>query len=175
MSRNGRTTFPSPNTSPPMATAPSVPARSTSSWRGPKKNETNPEFQEAGPAGGPGPEPPQKLVANTPFGNNPLVDWGVWPLDNDDSSKGDHRVASWAVEKLESLPKEQPFFLAAGFFLPHVPCYSTQKWHDLYPNDASILPAFRPDDRDDTPAPHGGFTGASRNHAGNGFRTITKT
>jgi len=120
------------------------------SWRGSKKNEPTPEFQEAGPAGGPGPKPPEKLVPNTPFGNNPLVDWGVWPLDNDDSTKGDHQVASWAVEKLETLPKEQPFFLAAGFFLPHVPCYSTQKWHDLYPNDASILPPLLAGDRDDT-------------------------
>jgi arylsulfatase A-like enzyme len=90
-------------------------------------------------------------VADTPFGNNPLVDWGVWPLDNDDSSKGDHQVASWAVEKLESLPQDKPFFLAAGFFLPHVPCYATQKWHDLYPNDASVLPAIQSGDRDDTP------------------------
>lgn len=121
------------------------------SWRGPKPKETVPEFQEAGPAGGPGPKPPQKLVADTPFGNNPLVDWGVWPLDNDDSSKGDHSVASWAIEKLDTLPKDQPFFLAAGFFLPHVPCYATQKWHDLYPNDSSILPPIQPGDRDDTP------------------------
>jgi choline-sulfatase len=126
------------------------------SWRSPapkgkKASVASPEFQEAGPAGGPGPRPPQKLVANTPFGNNPLVDWGVWPLDNDDSTKGDHEVASWAVEKLETLPKDQPFFLAAGFFLPHVPCYATQKWHDLYPKDASILPLMSEGDRDDTP------------------------
>lgn len=126
------------------------------SWRGPKPKDRvasslPPEFGEAGPAGGPGALPPQKLVANTPFGNHPLVDWGVWPLDGDDSTKGDHAVASWAVEKLESLPGDRPFFLAAGFFLPHVPCYATQKWHDLYPADDSILPPMLEGDRDDTP------------------------
>jgi arylsulfatase A-like enzyme len=41
--------------------------------------------------------------------------------------------------------------LAAGFFLPHVPCYATQRWFDLYPDDDSVLPKVRDDDRDDTP------------------------
>ncbi len=121
------------------------------SWRQAKKGETKPEFQVTGPTGGVGTKPPEKLVKGVPFGDHPLLDWGVWPLDNDDSSKGDYQVASWAVEQLESMPKDQPFFLAAGFFLPHVPCYATQKWHDLYPNDESILPEIRDDDRDDTP------------------------
>ena len=109
------------------------------------------EFQEVGPAGGFGTKPPAKLVPPTPFGNHALLDWGVWPLDNDDTEKGDYQVASWAVEKLEGMKKDEPFFLAAGFFLPHVPCYATQKWFDLYPDDDTVLPAFREDDRDDTP------------------------
>jgi arylsulfatase A-like enzyme len=79
------------------------------------------------------------------------MDWGVWPPDNDDTAKGDHAVASWAIGKLEALPPGLPFFLAAGFFLPHVPCYATQKWFDLYPDDASVLPPIRADDRADTP------------------------
>jgi arylsulfatase A-like enzyme len=79
------------------------------------------------------------------------MDWGVWPLDNDDSEKGDYQVASWAVEQLETLPEEEPFFLAVGFFLPHVPCYATQQWFDLYPDDDSVLPPVLESDRDDTP------------------------
>jgi arylsulfatase A-like enzyme len=85
------------------------------------------------------------------MGDHPLVDWGVWPLDNDDTGKGDYAVASWAVEQIKSLPKNQPFFLGAGFFLPHVPCYATQKWFDLYPDDDSVLPPVKEDDRADTP------------------------
>jgi arylsulfatase A-like enzyme len=85
------------------------------------------------------------------MGDNALVDWGVWPPDNDDTKKGDYKVATWAVEQIKTAPKDQPFFIAAGFFLPHVPCYATQKWFDLYPDDDSVLPRVLETDRDDTP------------------------
>ncbi len=67
-----------------------------------------------------------------------------------DEDKGDWQVASWAVEQLKR-KHDQPFFLSVGFFLPHVPCYATQKWFDLYPEDSVLLPPVREDDRDDTP------------------------
>src|SRR5947207_2116678 len=82
-----------------------------------------------------------KLIGPTPMGNNPLMDWGVFPHRDED--KPDHKIASWAIERLRAMPKEQPFFLAAGFSLPHVPCYATQKWFDLYPDDDSVLPPIR--------------------------------
>ena len=110
-----------------------------------------PEFQVTAPFGGVGTRPPQKLIPATPMGNNPLMDWGVWPLDNDDTGKGDYKVASWTVEQIKSAPKDRPFFIAAGFFLPHVPCYATQKWFDLYPDDDSVLPKVLKNDREDTP------------------------
>ena len=110
-----------------------------------------PEFQVTAPYGGVGTKPPKKLIPATPMGNNPLMDWGVWPLDNDDTGKGDYQVASWTVDQIKSAPKDQPFFLAAGFFLPHVPCYATQKWFDLYPDDDSVLPKILENDRTDTP------------------------
>jgi len=110
-----------------------------------------PEFQVTAPYGGVGTRPPKKLIGETPMGNNPLMDWGVWPLDNDDTDKGDFQVASWTVEQIQSAPKDRPFFIAAGFFLPHVPCYATQKWFDLYPDDDSVLPQIQEGDRDDTP------------------------
>ena len=112
---------------------------------------TPPEFQVTAPYGGVGTRPPQKLIGETPMGNNPLMDWGVWPLDNDDTAKGDYKVASWTVEQIKSAPKARPFFIAAGFFLPHVPCYATQKWFDLYPDDDSVLPKVLEGDRADTP------------------------
>ena len=116
---------------------------------GEKKSE--PEFQITGAFGGVGSKPPQKLIPPTPMGNHPLMDWGVWPPDNDETTKGDYQVASWTVEQIKSAPKDQPFFIAAGFFLPHVPCYATQKWFDLYPDDDSVLPKILANDRDDTP------------------------
>ncbi len=107
------------------------------------------EFDVWGNAGGVGVKPPQKLIPPTPMGNNPLMDWGAFPHNDED--KGDYQVASWAIDQLKAAPKDQPFFLAAGFFLPHVPCYITQKWYDLFPADDSVLPPFKADDRADTP------------------------
>lgn len=107
------------------------------------------EFDVWGAAGGIGVKPDKKLIGPTPMGNNPLMDWGVFPHQDED--KGDYQVASWAIEQLRSAPRNQPLFLAAGFFLPHVPCYATQKWFDLYPDDERLLPPILATDRDDTP------------------------
>ncbi|MCA9079427.1 MAG: sulfatase [Planctomycetaceae bacterium] len=111
--------------------------------RRPKKDD---EFDVIGTPPGVGVKPPQKLVT-TPA-PHPLVDWGVFPHKDED--KGDWAVASWAVEQLQQ-PQEEPFFLSVGFFLPHVPCYATQKWFDLYPEETLQLPPFLATDRDDTP------------------------
>ena len=107
------------------------------------------EFDVWGPAGGVGAKPPHKLIPPTPMGDNPLVDWGVFPHREED--KGDYQVASWAIEQIKAAPGGQPFFLAAGFSLPHVPCYATEKWFALYPDDDSVLPVVKDDDRNDTP------------------------
>jgi len=114
---------------------------------GPAKQKV--EFDVWGPAGGIGVKPAKKLVGPTPMGDNPLMDWGVFPHKDED--KGDYQVASWTIEQIKNMPNEQPFFLAAGFFLPHVPCYATQKWFDLYPDDDSVLPPVLENDRADTP------------------------
>ena len=110
-----------------------------------------PEFQVTAAYGGIGSKPPQKLIPPTPMGNHAAMDWGVWPLDNDDTVKGDYQVASWTVEQIKQAPKDKPFFIAAGFSLPHVPCFATQKWFDLYPDNDSVLPPILESDRDDTP------------------------
>jgi choline-sulfatase len=118
-------------------------------WHGgyPPRKERTREFDEWGPPASVGARPKKKLVT-TPGGNHPLVDWGTFPHKDED--KGDWKVASWAVGKLNARPRE-PFFLACGFFLPHVPCYATQKWFDLYPDDKLVMPTVLKDDRADTP------------------------
>lgn len=108
--------------------------------------DTDHEFEVTGPPATVGARPEKKLV-QTPA-PHPLVDWGTFPHRDED--KGDWKVASWAVEQLNAKPKE-PFLLAAGFFLPHVPCYVTQKWYDMYPEETLQLPPVLLDDRDDTP------------------------
>jgi choline-sulfatase len=107
------------------------------------------EMHVWGPPGGIGITPKEKLIPPTPMGNHPLMDWGIFP--HRDEQKGDWQVATWAIERLQEMPKDEPFFLAAGFFLPHVPCYATEKWFELYPEETLLLPPVKPDDRDQTP------------------------
>jgi choline-sulfatase len=54
------------------------------------------------------------------------------------------------MEKLQNKLRE-PFLLAVGFSLPHVPCYAPQKWFDLYSDDDSLLPEVKENDREDVP------------------------
>ena len=110
--------------------------------RGPRDSE----FHVLGPSASVGAKPPAKLVT-TPA-PHPLVDWGLFPHRDED--KGDWQVASWAVEQLHAKPTE-PFFLSVGFFLPHVPCYATEKWFDLYPESTLVMPPLNREDRADTP------------------------
>jgi choline-sulfatase len=107
------------------------------------------EFDVWGPNGGIGVKPEKKLIPPTPGGNHPLMDWGVFPHQDED--KGDWQITSWAIERLQEQKPDEPFFLAVGYFLPHVPLFATQKWFDLYPDDDSVLPKILRGDRDDTP------------------------
>jgi len=112
------------------------------------KKDTGTEWDVIGPGASAKPFPPERLVKNTPQPHK-LVDWGVFPHNDED--KGDYICATWAEEQLDAMPKEQPFFLACGFFLPHVPCFATQKWFDQHPEDKTTLPLIQRNDRDDTP------------------------
>lgn len=107
------------------------------------------EFETPGPRGGVGVRPAKKLVPPTPEGDHPLMDWGHFPHRDED--KADYQISSWAVDRIRNAPKDRPFFLAVGYGLPHVPCYATQKWFDLYPDDDRLLPPTLKDDRSDTP------------------------
>ncbi|MFN4258692.1 MAG: sulfatase [Gemmataceae bacterium] len=92
------------------------------------------------------PRPTKKFV-QTPD-NIALMDWGVFP--ERDEQQDDWKVADWAIEQLRKPPK-QPFFLAVGLRHPHVPCYATQKWFDLYPDESLAMPPVKANDRDDVP------------------------
>ncbi|MEY3175133.1 MAG: Choline-sulfatase [Planctomycetota bacterium] len=104
------------------------------------------EFDVIGPGSEIGPRPPQPLV-RSPSGH-PLVDWGAFP--HDDSQKGDWKLADWTIQQLRQ-SHDKPFFICTGFFLPHVPCYVSPKWYELFPEANLQLPVVNPDDRSDTP------------------------
>lgn len=107
-----------------------------------------PDWDVVGPGATPAPFPKGGKLVDTPQ-NHKLVDWGTFP--HKDEEKGDYKIASWAVDRLKDMPEDKPFFLAAGFFLPHVPCFATQEWMDMYPLETLQLPAVLEGDRDDTP------------------------
>jgi len=105
------------------------------------------EFNVWGPAP-PMPLPKDKLV-HCPSGLR-AMDWGVYP--EDDRDQADWRIANAAIAQMKSLPPSQPFFLAVGFRLPHVPCFASQKWFDRFPPEEQIiLPPVLEGDRDDVP------------------------
>jgi len=94
------------------------------------------------------PIPPKKLV-QTPS-EIKAMDWGIFPADDHDQA--DWKIADAAIAQLNSRPQDQPFFLAVGFRLPHVPCFASQKWFDLFPSEEQIiLPDVKDDDRADVP------------------------
>lgn len=122
-----------------------------------RDTEERPEFDEWGYKGSGGKPRPEKRIINLADESDeqrwhPLMDWGVFP--ERDEQQGDYLVASWAVDKLAALAKEeseQPFMLFCGFRRPHVPCFAPQKWFDLYPEDTLQMPPLLARDRDDTP------------------------
>lgn len=106
------------------------------------------EFNTWGPA--PGIAKRATTIANLPAeGRHPAMDWGPHPLD--EKTHGDYQIAAAAVEALASAPKDRPFFIAAGFRLPHVPCYAPPAWFELYPDATLEMPPVKEDDRADLP------------------------
>jgi choline-sulfatase len=105
------------------------------------------EFQVWGTAPGM-PFPPAKIV-ETPA-SLPAMDWGVFPPSDQDQA--DWKIADSAIAHLEDAAIDKPFFIAVGFRLPHVPCFASQKWFDLFPEKSLAMPEVRQNDRDDVPA-----------------------
>jgi arylsulfatase A-like enzyme len=99
-----------------------------------------------GSFGGFGPRPQKKI--SQPHGH-PLWDWGAFPEKTEEMP--DYKIASWAQQTLNR-DYEKPFFLAVGFYRPHVPMYAPKKWFELHPRDQVRLPLLREGDIDDLSA-----------------------
>lgn len=76
-------------------------------------------------------------------------DWG--PVSYaDEVNLPDTNVAQWICNLFKGqLP--EPFFLAAGFYKPHLPWYAPQRFFDMHPTESVVLPLVRDDDLDDVP------------------------
>jgi arylsulfatase A-like enzyme len=99
----------------------------------------------AGNHGGFGPLPKTKI---SPFPGVRLWDWGAFP--EKDEQMPDFKTAAWGIDQLGK-KYDKPFFIATGFYRPHVPQYAPQKWFDMYPLETIQLPKTPPDDLADVP------------------------
>lgn len=69
-----------------------------------------------------------------------------------DEEHTDGMVASQTIRLLEA-HKDEPFFIAAGFYKPHCPYVAPQKYFELYPFEKITLPEIAKGYRDSMPVP----------------------
>ncbi len=106
------------------------------------------------------PMPPNRPINGIP--NTAHFDWG--PVDVPDNEMGDSKVAAWATEQLQK-KHDKPFFLACGFFRPHLPWYVPNTYFDMYPPGKITLPNVKDDDLDDVPKIGRRMARPGRDHA----------
>jgi arylsulfatase A-like enzyme len=83
------------------------------------------------------------------------ADWGPCHPDVTLDDHPDGITANWAKNKLLGGELQQPFFLGAGIFQPHLPNYAPQEYFDRFPLETIKLPeGFLEDDLNDVPAAH---------------------
>jgi iduronate 2-sulfatase len=105
-------------------------------WKGDRVSWSEPEFLHYGSHGHDAPivkgEVPPNLVSGA---------GGTECRDVPDDAYYDGRVANKAVEALRILKeKEEPFFLAVGFWKPHTPFNAPKKYWDLYDRNSVPVP-----------------------------------
>ncbi len=92
------------------------------------------------------PMPPNRPLNGIP--NTRHFDWGS--IDVSKKEMGDWKVADWVIGQLEK-KHDNPFFLACGFFRPHLPWYVPKEYFDMHPLEEIILPRVNNNDLDDVP------------------------
>lgn len=71
--------------------------------------------------------------------------------EGNDHEQTDGMVADEAIRLLQK-HRDEPFFLAAGFYRPHIPYIAPEKYFDLYPVEETSLPPLPSDYRSKVPA-----------------------
>ena len=74
-------------------------------------------------------------------------DWAS--LDVADGDMGDGKITDWAIQNLRRQSAAKPFFMAVGYYRPHIPLYAPKKYFDLYDDIDIKLPLVREDDLED--------------------------
>ena len=106
-------------------------------WRGDRISWSEPEFLHYATHGADQPEVEGALPPNLASGAG-----GIECRDVPDEAYYDGRVANRAVEALRALKrKEEPFFLAVGFWKPHTPFNAPKKYWDMYDRETVPVPS----------------------------------
>lgn len=92
------------------------------------------------------PSPKNRPVNGIPKTSH--FDWGSHP--EGDEEMGDWQVAEWISGQLAK-KHEKPFFMACGFYRPHLPWYAPEKYFEQFPIDEIVLPEVIEDDLSDVP------------------------
>jgi uncharacterized sulfatase len=83
------------------------------------------------------------------------------PSEGDDKVITDYMAAESAIAMVEE-HKDQPWFIGAGFFRPHVPFIVPSKYYDMYRSEEMQIPPF--DLSELTIAPHVAYTSQDPNY-----------
>jgi uncharacterized sulfatase len=84
------------------------------------------------------------VINFTPFVHNLGASLAWMAANGNDAEQTDGKVAAEAIRLMRG-HKEQPFFLAVGFYRPHVPDIATKKYFELYPTNQITLPVGPPE------------------------------
>ena len=97
-----------------------------------------------------------KFSSKLPLGGwSRTADWGALRPDVTVDDHPDGKTAKWVKGNLLKGQLQEPFFLGAGIFEPHLPNYAPQKYFDQFPLEDIKLPdGFLENDLDDVPAAH---------------------
>jgi arylsulfatase A-like enzyme len=77
--------------------------------------------------------------------------WDFGPQEYDEDKFNDVVDASWAISRIKE-DHDKPFFMALGFYRPHVPFYAPARIHKTLPKESLKLPEVLDTDRDDLSA-----------------------
>jgi len=97
-----------------------------------------------------GPRPGQRLERDVRLIKDLKGLWDFGPQTYKEDFFQDRADASWAIEQITA-SHNKPFFLAVGFYRPHVPFYSPARVFREIPKAEVNLPPIKAGDRNDLP------------------------
>ncbi len=78
---------------------------------------------------------------------SPAYDWG----EHDVEKQTDEYTVEYVNKVMEEHPKNEPLFLAAGIFRPHLPFWSPSETFERHPLNETVQPPMPENDLDDVP------------------------